>query len=78
MSVAKKKKKKIFFVDGENWNVLFFGIVGSCGLTYNLYKVNKGLEYGEDPYSTLPSSYGPSLFSSSPFPSPPVIHDNHR
>ncbi|AFR98719.1 hypothetical protein C347_06703 [Cryptococcus neoformans AD2-60a] len=30
---------------------------GSCGLTYNLYKVNKGLEYGEDPYSTLPSSY---------------------
>ncbi|KIR78005.1 hypothetical protein I306_04986 [Cryptococcus gattii EJB2] len=30
---------------------------GSCGLTYNLYKVNKGLEYGEDPYSTLPSHY---------------------
>nr|KIR44270.1 hypothetical protein I312_06516 [Cryptococcus bacillisporus CA1280] len=30
---------------------------GSCGLTYNLYKVNKGLEYGEDPYSTLPSRY---------------------
>lgn len=26
-------------------------------MTYNLYKVNKGLEYGEDPYSTLPSRY---------------------
>ncbi|KIY54099.1 hypothetical protein I307_06572, partial [Cryptococcus deuterogattii 99/473] len=34
----------------------------SCGLTYNLYKVNKGLEYGEDPYSTLPSHYY-SLFN---------------
>ncbi|WVQ68809.1 uncharacterized protein L199_007018 [Kwoniella botswanensis] len=28
---------------------------GSCGLTYNLNRVNKGLEYGEDPF--LPSSW---------------------
>lgn len=42
--------------------------IGSCGLTYNLYKVNKGLEYGEDPYSTLPSHYG---LSSLPTPNRP-------
>lgn len=58
---------------GEEWELFwlttflefspfFFVYVGSCGLTYNLYKVNKGLEYGEDPYSTLPSHYY-SLFN---------------
>ncbi|WRT65187.1 uncharacterized protein IL334_002130 [Kwoniella shivajii] len=33
---------------------------GSCGLTYNLHKVNKGLEYGEDP--SLPPRHD-SLFN---------------
>lgn len=63
---GQKKKKKNLFSLTEKLETFFSCIVGSCGLTYNLYKVNKGLEYGEDPYSTLPSSYGPSLFSSSP------------
>ncbi|WVW78913.1 hypothetical protein I302_100876 [Kwoniella bestiolae CBS 10118] len=33
---------------------------GSCGLTYNLNRVNRGLEYGEDPY--LPFKWD-SLFN---------------
>ncbi|WVF70434.1 hypothetical protein IAT40_005224 [Kwoniella sp. CBS 6097] len=30
---------------------------GSCGLTYNLHRVNKGLEYGEDPHLPRTSSF---------------------
>lgn len=72
MYVSGQKKKKRSLSLTRKLETFFSCIVGSCGLTYNLYKVNKGLEYGEDPYSTLPSYYGPSLFSSPPFLHPPT------
>ncbi|OCF42263.1 hypothetical protein I317_03882 [Kwoniella heveanensis CBS 569] len=37
---------------------------GSCGLTYNLHRVNRGLEYGEDPHMPRQSPFDRLLATS--------------